>query len=85
MPCFHPAHDCAINKHAHHRVSHRGLPRPAPAGCATEPAAQPACDGAEMHIKEGDTVRPMESFAAHETAVAKKLPTLAPPDGIALS
>ena len=54
---------------------------------APEPAVQPACDGAEMHIKEGGTVRPIESFAAHETAiqVAKKLPTLAPPDGIALS
>ena len=35
---------------ARHRA---GPPQDAP-----EPAAQPACDGAEVHIKEGGTVRP---------------------------
>ncbi len=43
-------------------------PRLAPPQDAPEPAAQPACDGAEMHyimhIKEGSTVRPMETHAA---------------------
>ena len=47
---------------------------------APKPAAQPACDGAEMHyimhIKEGGTVRPMESCAANQTAIARKLPSL---------
>jgi hypothetical protein len=51
---------------------HRGLPpRLAEAGPpqdAPEPAAQPVCDVAEVlctvHIKEGGTVRPMESRAA---------------------
>ncbi len=62
------------------RLAEAGLPQDAP-----EPAAQPACDDAELHIQEGGTVRPMESFAAHKTSVAKKLPTLAPLDGIALS
>ena len=50
------------------RLAEAGPPQDAP-----EPAAQPACDGAEVHIKEGGTVRPMESFAAHETAIARKL------------
>ena len=31
----------------------------------------------EVHIVEGGKVRPMESFAAYKTAIAKKLPTLA--------
>ena len=31
---------------------------------APEPAAQPACDDAEVHIKEGGKVRPIESHAA---------------------
>ncbi len=33
---------------------------------APEPAAKPACDGAEVHIKEGGKVRPMESFATRD-------------------
>ena len=36
----------------------------APPQDAPEPAAQPGCDGAEVQIKEGGTVRPMESAAA---------------------
>ncbi len=59
--------------------------RRSPPQDAPEPAAKPACDGAEVHIKEGGKVRPMESHAAYETAIAKTLPALAPPDGIALS
>jgi hypothetical protein len=81
------AQDCAIinASDAHHRAGHhdRGWPRLPPQD-APKPAAQPACDGAEVHIKERGTVRPMESFAAHKTVSARKLPTLAPPCGIVL-
>ena len=44
-----PAIGSAINS----RLAEAGPPQDAP-----EPAAQPACDGAEVHIKEGGTVRP---------------------------
>jgi hypothetical protein len=35
------------------RLAEAGPPQDAP-----EPASQPACDGAEVHIKEGGKVRP---------------------------
>ena len=41
------------------RLAEAGPPQDAP-----QPAAQPTSDGAEVRIKEGGTVRPMESFAA---------------------
>ncbi len=52
------ARDCAINDPSG-RLAEAGPPQDAP-----EPAAQLACDDAEVHIKEGGKVRPIESHAA---------------------
>ena len=52
------AHDCAAKMPA--IAACRGCPPQD----APKPAAQPAWDGAEVHIKGGGTVRPMESAAA---------------------